>query len=104
MLGGLAAVAALAAGTPATQAASSDGCEGGGFTLRFPSGRVLSGEQKLDLTAAQIGSGRIQVRGRYNEFDIQTGSFAVFNYERLVRKVYKDHFYFAAVICIHCTW
>lgn len=57
-------------------AASSAGCEGGGFTvlgLRAPQDRTLP--------ATALGSGNlIAVRGKYVEFDIDKASFGIRNY------------------------
>ena len=57
-------------------AASSDACEGGGFTvlgLQAPQERVIG--------AAQLGSGNvITVRGKYVQFDIDKKTFGVLNY------------------------
>ncbi|WP_211223760.1 hypothetical protein [Massilia niastensis] len=57
-------------------AASSDGCEGGGFTvlgLRAPQDRTIA--------ANALGSGNvITVRGKYVEFDIDKATFGIRNY------------------------
>lgn len=57
-------------------AASSDGCEGGGFTVA-----ELRAPQDRDLPIDALGSGGvIAVRGKYVEFDIDKASFGIFNY------------------------
>lgn len=57
-------------------AASSEGCEGGGFTvlgLRAPQDRTIA--------ANALGTGEvITVRGKYVEFDIDKKTFGIFNY------------------------
>ena len=58
------------------RAASSDGCEGGGFTvlgLRAPQDRTLP--------STALGNGDvISVRGKYVQFDIDKKSFGILNY------------------------
>jgi hypothetical protein len=57
-------------------AASSDGCEGGGFTVL---GR--RGPQDLTIAANNLGAGElITVRGKYVEFDIDKTTFGILNY------------------------
>jgi hypothetical protein len=57
-------------------AASSEGCEGGGFTVL---GR--RGPQDLTIAANNLGTGDvITVRGKYVEFDIDKKTFGIFNY------------------------
>jgi hypothetical protein len=64
---------------PATQAASSIGCDGGGFAVTFGDGSTLRGDQTTTVPAARLGS-RLLVRGRYVEFDVTAASFAVSDY------------------------
>jgi len=59
-------------------AASSAGCEGGGFTLKF-AGTTLTGTVDTTVPAANVGQ-TIEVRGRYVEFDIDAASFGIRNY------------------------
>lgn len=57
-------------------AASSDGCEGGGFTVLG-----LQGPQDRTIPAGALGSGSvIAVRGKYVQFDIDKNTFGIFNY------------------------
>jgi hypothetical protein len=57
-------------------AASSDGCEGGGFTVLG-----LRGLQDLTIAPNKLGAGElITVRGKYVEFDIDKKTFGIFNY------------------------
>ncbi len=60
------------------RAASSAGCEGGGFTVTTAGG-VFGGEVETELDASTLGA-RILVRGRYVEFDIVSSTFAIENY------------------------
>ena len=60
-------------------AASSAGCEGGGFTVTFGGGTALSGTVDTSVPAAGVG-GSIQVRGRYVEFDIVPATFGITGY------------------------
>lgn len=59
-------------------AASSAGCEGGGFIVTTAGG-AFGAEFNATLDAATIGP-RILVRGRYVEFDIIGSTFAIENY------------------------
>jgi hypothetical protein len=74
-------VAALGTtGSPA-RAASSVGCQGGGFAITLPAGRVLSGNTSWKVAATQLPShGRAHVQGRYVEFDVDLSTFAVYDY------------------------
>ncbi|WP_010187488.1 hypothetical protein [Sphingomonas sp. PAMC 26605] len=82
-IGGAALAAMLAlVGLPGVaQAAKSDGCPGGGFTVSgFSNGAVL-GTSGLKTTAqASLIQPTLTVTGRYNTFDITSDSFAVRNY------------------------
>lgn len=64
------------------QAARSDGCEGGGYTLvnKSTNAVVAAGEVDATIPAASFGTGRFAVKGRYNEFDVGLADFAVFDY------------------------
>jgi hypothetical protein len=61
------------------QAASSNGCEGGGFSLRLGDGTTLRGDQRTTVAASRL-AGPLQVRGRYVGWDIDPATFAVFDY------------------------
>ena len=60
-------------------AASSAGCEGGGFSLVLPGGTVVSGEQRTTIPAAALGSSFF-VRGKYVEFEVVSSTFGLRNY------------------------
>lgn len=69
---GVLLLGALAAGS--AQAAKSDGCEGGGFT-------VLSRSAPQDQTIAAASLGEtITVQGRYVQFDVVTSTLGIRNY------------------------
>jgi hypothetical protein len=78
-----AAVAAIAAigavASPSAQAADSQGCEGGGYSITLPDGTTLAGSQRATVAASRL-AGTIHVRGKYTEFDIQADTFAMFDY------------------------
>jgi hypothetical protein len=71
--------ALVAVWSSASQAAASQGCEGGGFTVTLGDGTTLRGDQRTTVAAARLGS-TLLVRGRYVEFDVAAASFAVFDY------------------------
>lgn len=60
-------------------AAASAGCEGGGFSLVLPGGGTISGNQKVVVPAATLGS-TFLVKGKYVEFTVVSGSFGVRNW------------------------
>lgn len=71
------AVLALAASSlfiGAAQAATSAGCTGGGFSANGQSGKV-----KIEADGAQLPA-VITIKGRYNEFLIDTATLAIRNY------------------------
>ena len=70
-------VVALGGPHPAS-AASSKGCEGGGFTLVLPASSV-SGSQRGTLPAGALGTG-FTVRGKYVEFEVDSATFGIRNY------------------------
>jgi hypothetical protein len=61
------------------QAASSAGCEGGGFSIVLPDGTAVAGEVETSVPAASLGSS-VLVRGRYVEFEVSASTFEVRNY------------------------
>jgi hypothetical protein len=74
----------LAAATPGmvadrAAAASSAGCDGGGYSLVLPGGRVVRGDQKTTVPAAALGSSFL-VSGKFVEFTVESGSFGVRNW------------------------
>ena len=76
----LAAIAgALFAGADNVQAASSAGCEGGGFTLvGLADGTTISGDQDTTVAAGRLGQ-TFLARGRYHEFVVVSSTFGVRN-------------------------
>ncbi len=79
----VAALLALATTAAPAQAASSNGCEGGGFRLvNLDTGATVAqaGADRVRTTipAAQFGS-TFGVRGRYAQFDVRAADFAVLN-------------------------
>src|SRR4051794_31346502 len=63
----------------AAPAASSKGCDGGGFSLRLGDGSTLRGDQRTTVSASRL-VGRLQVRGKYVGWDIEPATLAVFDY------------------------
>jgi hypothetical protein len=61
------------------EAASSAGCEGGGFALVLPNGTTLSGEVRTTVPAAALGT-RFLIRGTYVEFEVVASTFEVIDY------------------------
>src|SRR4051812_6652783 len=78
----IAAGAVIAAAVPAAAgAATSVGCEGGGFTVSLPSGAPISGNTGAKVAAGQLPAGRrVLVQGRYVEFSLDPSTFAVYDY------------------------
>jgi hypothetical protein len=63
----------------AANAAASDGCEGGGFSLVLPGGAVRApadDELRTTIAADELGE-RFLVRGRYVEFTVDAATFGV---------------------------
>src|SRR3954449_12589906 len=79
LLVGGALVAALLAPTTAN-AASSKGCDGGGFTLRLGDGSSVKPDLKGTIAASRLGSTRIQAVGKYVTFEIDPTTFGVYDY------------------------
>ena len=79
LVGG-ALVAALLAPTTAS-AASSKGCDGGGFTLRLADGSSIKPDFKGSVAASRLPAGtRVKVVGKYVTFDVDPATFAVYDY------------------------
>src|SRR4051794_23286856 len=79
VLAGGALVAALL--TPASaHAASSKGCDNGGFTVRLADGSSVKPDFRGTIAASRLNAPRIQAVGRYVTFDIDPSSFAVYDY------------------------
>lgn len=64
-----------------TYAATSSGCVNGGFSVKLPSGQVVSGKNGAKINASALpANSRLAVRGRYVEFDVDVSTFAAYNY------------------------
>jgi hypothetical protein len=61
------------------QAASSAGCEGGGFSIVLPGGATVSGAVKTSVAAASLGTS-FQVRGKFNQFDVVSATLGITDY------------------------
>jgi hypothetical protein len=80
VLAGGALVAALLAPTTAS-AASSKGCDGGGFTLRLADGSTVRPDFRGSIAAAKLPAGtRVKAVGKYVTFDIDPATLAVYDY------------------------
>ena len=81
LLAAAVATGVVAASAPAAVAASPLACQGGAFSVTLPSGRTVSGDQELRLDSRGLTSTtRLQVRGRYVEFDDVPATGAVHDY------------------------
>jgi hypothetical protein len=60
-------------------AASSAGCEGGGFSIVPPGGTTVSGDVATSIPAASLGASFI-VKGRYVEFEVVSSTFGIRDY------------------------
>ncbi len=60
-------------------AASSEGCEGGGFSLSELSGPIISGDQESTIDAGALGT-RFRVKGKYVEYYVDSASFGILGY------------------------
>jgi hypothetical protein len=76
------AALALSGVTTSADAASSDACTGGGYSLvnKATGAVVAAGEVDAVIGATRFGAGTFAVRGRYNAFDVRLRDFAVLNY------------------------
>jgi hypothetical protein len=73
-------VVGTVAAAPA-QAATSDGCTGGGFAVTTPDGRTASGRTTVKLSTVSLGADEVlRVRGRYVEFDLAPVTGNVYRY------------------------
>jgi hypothetical protein len=76
----VAAVGSLAAPT-AARAATSIACDGGDFRAILPDGRVLSGSNGWKIAPRDLpASSRVEIRGKYVQFDLDVSTFAVYDY------------------------
>lgn len=57
-------------------AADSEGCEGGGFTIKQVNGTVLAGQGSSTIPASSLGEVFL-VQGRYNQFLVVSASFGI---------------------------
>lgn len=83
-IGLMTAIAAAAAAlvllpSEKSEAAKSDGCEGGGFRIVGLVNHAPVGQGDTTIPAANIG-GTFIVRGRYNEFTVVSATFGLRNY------------------------
>ena len=78
LLTSAAAIAAALFMIPAETAfaADSEGCEGGGYTLKRIDGSVLAGQGSSTIPAASLGE-TFLVQGRYNQFLVVSASFGI---------------------------
>jgi hypothetical protein len=65
--------------TVPVHAASSAGCEGGGFSIVLPGGTTLAGDVDTSVPASSLGT-TFLVKGKYNEFQVVAATFEVRNY------------------------
>jgi hypothetical protein len=78
----LAAVTVVpAVAAPAAQAATSTGCENGGFSVTTPDGRTASGRTTVKVSTGALPADQVlKVRGRYIEFDLAPVTGNVYGY------------------------
>jgi hypothetical protein len=60
------------------QAATSEGCEGGGFSIVLPGGTIVD-SAATSMPAASLGTSFL-VKGKYIEFEVVSSTFGVVNY------------------------
>jgi hypothetical protein len=60
-------------------AATSAGCEGGGYSIVLPGGTTLAGNAATSVPASSLGTSFL-VKGKYNEFQVVAATFEVRNY------------------------
>ena len=60
-------------------AASSAGCEGGGYSIVLPGGTTVAGDVDTNVPAASLGAS-FRVKGKYNEFEVVSATFEVRDY------------------------
>ncbi len=78
-LAGGAIVAALLAPSSAL-AASSKGCDGGGFTIKLADGTTVGPSFKGSIAANRLGTQRLHVTGKYVTFDLDPTTFSIYDY------------------------
>jgi hypothetical protein len=75
------ALVPLAAATAPSQAATSSGCTGGGFSVTMPDGRAVPDGQSAKVsTAALPADARVRVRGHFVEFDFAPVTGNIYDY------------------------
>ena len=68
-------------GPTTASAASSKGCDGGGFTLRLADGSSVKPDFRGSLAASRLPAGtRVKAVGKYVTFDIDPATFGVYDY------------------------
>ena len=58
------------------QAASSEGCEGGGFSIVLPGGAIVEADGDTTVPAASLGTSFL-VKGKYVEFTVVASTFGI---------------------------
>ena len=71
-------VPSLTSFEPVASAASSAGCEGGGFSVVLAAG-TISGEQETTIAASRLGTS-FRIQGKYVEFTIDAATFGIRDY------------------------
>ena len=69
----------VTAGMGQAHAASSQGCEGGGFSLHLPNNTIVSGNQTSSILAGALGTS-FRVEGRYVQYIVDSASFGILAY------------------------
>jgi hypothetical protein len=63
----------------AVQAASSAGCEGGGFSIELQGGTAITGAIRTSVAASALGSSFL-VKGKYVQFQVVSSTFGIVDY------------------------
>ena len=79
-LAAVGAAAVVAAAASPAHAATSAACANGGFSLTMPSGATYANGSSVKLQARDLTSGRLALRGRYVEFDVDPSTLGVYDY------------------------
>ena len=69
----------VTAGMGQAHAASSQGCEGGGFSLHLPNNTIVSGNQTSSILAGALGTS-FRVEGRYVQYIVDSASLGILAY------------------------
>ena len=72
---------AVASGESESEGGDAKGgaCEGGGYSIIFPNGRVIRADFRGEVSASELGSSFL-VKGKYIEFEVDSASFGVRNW------------------------